>query len=208
MATYRDDESFFNFISIIKITTGKQNLHEWLLDHKPSRFRFILDKEADNNFLNMRQREEIYPGIKSISIVMNPWKRAYISYKQLKTKANETKDPKFEIYKLETLESYLYQIFNNLELSDVMPNVWFNFRTQQKDWLTYELNGSIEKAEYILRLEYINDDIKPLQDYFMNVRPLCIFDPNLDYKDYYNDRSIDLVANVFKDDIEMFDYKF
>jgi hypothetical protein len=109
---------------------------------------------------------------------------------------------------LDTFESYLYQIFNNLELSDFIPNVWFNFRTQQKDWVTYELNGSIKKAAHILRLEYINDDIKPLQDYFMNGRNLDIFDPNLDYRDYYNKRSIDLVANVFKDDIEMFDYKF
>jgi hypothetical protein len=206
--TYQDDDSFFNFISIIKVPTGKKQLFEWLLDYEASKFRLILDKEADKDFLNMKQREELYPGIKSISIVMNPWKRAYISYEELRKKANETNDIKFEIFKLDTFESYLYQIFNNLELSDFIPNVWFNFRTQQKDWVTYDLNGSIKKAAHILRLEYINDDIKPLQDYFMNGRNLDIFDPNLDYRDYYNKRSIDLVANVFKDDIEMFDYKF
>lgn len=208
MTTYKDDDSFFNFINIIKVPTGKREMYEWLLDHEASRFRFILDREADNDFLNMKQREELYPGIKSISIVMNPWKRALVSYRELKTKADETNDPKFEIYKLDTFESYLYQIFNNLKLEDFMPNVWFDFNTQQKDWLVYELNGNIKKAEHILRLEYINEDLKPLQDYFLNGRTLDIFDPNQDYRDYYNNRSIDIVANVFKDDIELFGYDF
>jgi hypothetical protein len=208
MKTYKDDESFFNFISIIKVSTGKREIHEWLLDHEPSRFRFILDREADDDFLNMEQREEIYPGIKSIAIVSNPWKRAWVSYKDLKTKANETNNTKFEIYKLETFESYLFQVFQNLKLKDFMPEVWFDFNTQQKDWLTYNLNGDIKKAEYVLRLENINEDLRPLQEYFLNNRILDIYDPNLDYKEYYNKRSIDLIADVFKDDIEMFRYNF
>jgi hypothetical protein len=208
MLTYKNDDSFFNFISIIKVSTGKRELHEWLIDHEPSKFRFILDRESDKDFLNIKQREEIYPGIKSIAIVINPWKRAWISYNELKIKYSETNNPRLEMYKLETFESYLYQTLYNLKLSDVMPGVWFDFNTQQKDWLTYESNNGITKAEHILRLECINEDIKPLQEYFQNGRVLDIYDPNLDYKDYYNERSIDLVASVFKEDIEMFNYDF
>jgi hypothetical protein len=208
MITHKNDKSFFNFISIIKVSTGKRELHEWLLDYEPSRFRFILDKEADDYFLNMKQREEIYPGIKSICIVTNPWKRVWISYKDLITKIDKSDSRKFEIYKLETFESYLFQTFQNLKLKDFMPGVWFDFTTQQKDWITYESTGNIKKAEYILRLEYINDDLKSLQDYFLNGKNLDIFDPNLDYRDYYNKRSIDFIADIFKDDIEMFGYDF
>ena len=208
MTTYKDDNSFFNFIPIIKVPTGKRELHEWLLDHESSRFRFILDREADDDFLNMKQREELYPGIKSIAIVTNPWKRALISYNDLRIKFEETKNPRLEIYKLETFESYLNQTFYNLKLKDFMPDVWFDFTTQQIDWLTYNSNGNVKKAKYILRLEHINDDLKPLQDYFLNSRTLDVFDPNLDYREYYNNRSIDLIANLFKDDIKTFGYDF
>jgi hypothetical protein len=203
MPTYKDDESFFNIISILKASTGKKQLTEWMLDHEPSRFRLILDREADQEFLNMKQREEIYPGIKSIAIVTNPWKRAWISYKDL---LEHTRNKDY--YRLDSFESFLFHTKANLKLSDIVSNVWYDFQTPLIKWVTYEKDGVLHKAEHILRLEHINEDLKPLQDYFCNSKTLDIFDPHTNYKDQYNDKMIELIAEVFKEDIEMFNYQF
>lgn len=77
-------------------------------------------------------------------------------------------------------------------------------RSQQHKWA-----GA---CDYVMKLENINEDFKVIQDKLNCHEPLGIANktPNRTaYRDYYTDQKlIDIVAEKFKDDIEVYGYEF
>jgi hypothetical protein len=149
MITYKDDDSFFNCI-VIPVNRGYSLINHWFHIHD-SRYRYINDVEANNDFLTLKDRDELYPGITSIAVVMNPWARVLYAYKanQIKVK-NGIVTPLSLLLDLSTLESFVYSI-TKVDLRSVSP-AWFTIDTPQMRWIEYD----DKRADYVLKFENIN----------------------------------------------------
>jgi len=110
---------------------------------------------------------------------------------ETKYKLNIVKNINFENF---TFESFLKQL-------DVDVDQWFLLSTPQSRWL----DGSNELL-YVVRDEFIAEDMKQLQDYFQSDKldNLTL----LPYKEYYTEETKKFVENLFKEDIERFNFKF
>ena len=83
------------------------------------------------------------------------------------------------------------------------------------EWLSFidESNNYIE-ADYILKMETIEDDFKVLQDYFCSVEPLTPRDNyfidlrSIEYRSIYNTETQNIVKKLFEKDIDRFEYIF
>ena len=80
---------------------------------------------------------------------------------------------------------------------------WFTFDQPQKAWIP---NG----VTYLLRFETLDRDFVQIQNLFGCTDPLPKINASdhADYHTYYTDETRDIVARVFKDDIDTFGYTF
>jgi hypothetical protein len=76
--------------------------------------------------------------------------------------------------------------------------------TPQSTWLSY---NNIQ-ADYILRVEHLNEDFKSLQQYFETDVPLGVDDFTIDYKQHYTPTTKNIIEKYFKEDIDRFGYEF
>jgi len=67
-----------------------------------------------------------------------------------------------------------------------------------------------KKCDIILRFETINRDFEQIQEMLECKEPLGLYNSSsrMNYKEYYDDESIDIVKNIYKKDIKMFGYRF
>lgn len=139
--------------------------------------------------------KEQFQSYYSFSFVRNPWARAFSWYQ------NMMADP-------------LHR--KNLNIPDNQPFSEFLAKHAGKGYLrpqTYWLknySGSIE-LDFIGRFENLQEDFKKIcQD--LNIDgvqlPHKLKSKNVDYRDYYHDGLVELVAEVYSEEIEMFGYTF
>lgn len=91
----------------------------------------------------------------------------------------------------------------NLHEYKFQETSWFTFDQPQKAWIP---NG----VTYLLKFETLEDDFKVIQKKFNCFEPLLSMNmtEHEDYRTYYTQETQDIVADVFKDDIEAFNYVF
>lgn len=206
---FKTDQSFFTYVKIpVSSYLGLEPIKQWFRDQPFARYRLIADAELDVDYANLKTIDDMYPETKTFAVVMNPWSRAVLSYTNLKEKEETNR-----IFKLENFESYLLQISSELSLRDIQPNAWYDFNTQQKQWIEYiQEDGTVRSADYIIKLENLEEDFKAIKDYFLTDDAIKIADWYVkqipDYKNFYNEKTKNLIADIFKEDIEQFNYKF
>lgn len=199
METYKTDFSFFGYIntpgSFLVIHEG---LTKWFDSEPNAQFRLIVDLEAEDDNLSFSQLQDMYPGVRTIAIINNPWRKLVVIYESLKkvVEENRTIDyiKGFDLTDL-TFESFLRQL-------DTPIGKWWNsLLTPQSKWLE-EGNELL----YVVRDDFVEEDFKPIQEYFESTNP---FEVDLvDYRCYYNETTKKLVEDSFKEDIERFNFKF
>lgn len=204
-ATFREDDSFFTYV-LPPCTLYGSTIFHWFESNGASAFRLIRDNEVETSFMNLEQVDELYPGVKTFSIVVNPWARmryAYLMLCELKVFAGHPLIDAFN-FKAETFEQFI------LNLPNIQPTdtFWFTPTTPISKWLEYEADGNLRKVDYILKAETLDDDFKPIKDFFCSERPLELRRAIPDYREYYTEEMRQVVAELFKEDIERFDYKF
>jgi hypothetical protein len=125
----------------------------------------------------------------TFAVVRNPWDRI-VSLWAFWTEANKS-DITFDTF-VRNLGSYKFS-----------EREWFTFDTPQKAWIP---NG----VTHLLKFETLEEDFKVIQ-----VRLGCNESlPKLntsnhnDYRTYYTQETIQIIADVFKDDIETFGYRW
>jgi hypothetical protein len=202
--TYKTDDSFFTGIYPPFVYHGL-SIKNWFANAGNARFRFIRDLDIENEFYNLKQISELYPEIKTIGIVLNPWARmrqAFVNFNELKA-AGKTKYS-LDVELLDKVELDNFEKFIN-QLSEFPQdkNLWFNITTPLMAWLS--CNNS--QTDYILRGEHLEEDFKPIQEYFCTEFPL-VLKPNIEYKEFYNTKTKKIISKLFKEDIETFGYKF
>lgn len=207
--TYKDDDSFFITVFPPFIHHGLF-IKNWLSKNESSKFRYIRDLEVENKFLNISQVKEIYPGVKVIGLVLNPWNRMVHSYKKMcmmRDSGSSEYDINFDLLNLNTFEDFVKDLLNNTKVEPF----WFTLSTPQSKWY----NTQDDIAEYVLRAESLDEDIQVLREYFCSDVPLEDSRiPDLislelpSYREYYNDETRNIVAEIFKEDIEKYRYEF
>ena len=80
--TYKNDDSFFTTVFPPFVFYGS-SVKVWFAQDNTARFRSIRDSEIESEFWSVEQVQEVYPGIRTIGIVVNPWARMRYAYTQL-----------------------------------------------------------------------------------------------------------------------------
>lgn len=205
---FKTDDSFFTTV-LPPFTYYGTSIKKWLEAESVSRFRFIRDIEIEKEFWNLKQVDEIYPGIKAITIVVNPWARmryAYLSLCYMKEAGDYSYLTKaiLDMIPLDTFEDFIV----SLQDKKLVEPFWFALSTPCSDWITYTEDGQVRETAYILRDNYLAEDFKAIQDYFCMDRELTIPELLPEYQSHYNDTTKAIIAELFKKDIDRFGYTF
>ena len=195
---YKNDDSFFTTVLPPFVCFG-WSVKSWLLDDDAAKFRYIRDYEIESEFWNVAQVNEVYPGIKTIAIVINPWARMYYAYQQL-LEMKSLEDPRLGDLSQLKLDSFTKFIKNLPATSSKIGDFWFSITTPICNW--------IENADYILIDTSLQQDFRTIQDYFLSDSELVVTEELPNYKEFYNNTTREIVATVFKEDIARFGYEF
>lgn len=203
LLTYKNDDSFFTTVFPPFVFYGS-SVKVWFAQDKTARFRSIRDLEIETEFWNIEQVQEVYPGIKTISIVVNPWARMRYAYTQLGKMKEVGNDPYLESLTLDSFEEFI----NSLPTMQPVDKYWFTLATPMSRWFDYTEDGQLKTIDYILKDTTLEKDFQILQDYFCTVVPLKTPKKLPSYKKFYNKQTKEIVATIFKEDIDRFNYKF
>jgi hypothetical protein len=203
--TYKNDDSFFTTVIPPFVFYGS-TVKRWFSQNTAAKFRYIRDMELEKEFWNIEQVNDMYPGIKTISVVVNPWKRMYYAYTQLcKMKSSgDTSYLDISILKLDSFDDFI----NSLPTMEPIDSYWFTLATPLSKWFDYAEDGRGKTVDYILKDSTIKEDFQSLQDYFCTDTPLDLPKKLPSYKKFYNKQTKAIVADIFREDIERFGYKF
>jgi hypothetical protein len=200
MKTYLNDDSFFTQIAIPG-QFGNISLLKWFSSSNVGRFRIIQDDEADADFLNLAERLELYPGITTYTVVMNPWARALFCYQQLKTCQEQNIDNPFIKY----FDMTSFEKFVMSWSTEKFEQSQFTLDSPQVDWI---VSGD-QTVDFIFQAETLTEDFQVIQKYFTQEdKPLEIVEMYPDYRDKFTEPMKEKIRQLFKKDIEYFGYEF
>lgn len=204
MMTFKDDDSFFTIVMPYRCPIRFWDIYSWVEKSDIAKFRFIRDLEIEQDRLTLKEVSDIYPGVKTIGIVTNPWARAYYAYNSAINPAPgfpgvEQILTQFKNINFDSFESYLYSL-KNCEA----PSNKQHPTTPQLHWLKY--NNTM--VDYVLKAEQINEDFEIIKEYFQTSESLETGNFYIDYRDHYTDDLKSLVADICHEDIETFGYEF
>ena len=203
---YQTDDSFFTTVFPPFVYYG-WSVKSWLLNDVNAKFRYIRDYEIEQEFWNIEQINDVYPDIKTITIVINPWDRIYYTYNQLCI-MKEAQDSRFVDLTNIPLDSFSDFTNSLSSMPDTIGDFWFNITTPMSRWIVYETDAKLRTVDYILKDTTFEKDSQKLQDYFCSDTPLDLCEKLPCYKEFYNKKNRDIVADIFKEDIDRFGYKF
>jgi hypothetical protein len=206
--TYKTDDSFFIGIYPPFVYHG-MSIKNWFIHNDIAKFRFIRDVEVENEFLNLKQVQELYPGIKTFGVVLNPWARmrqAFLTLNELKiadTNRYAINAKLLDSLELENFDKFIEQ----LSTIPTDENLWFSITTPLQSWISCSTSSGLLSTDYVLRGEQLEKDFKPIQEYFCTANPLNL-KPNIEYKEFYKTKTKKIVAKLFEQDIDQFGYLY
>ena len=216
-ATYKTDDSFFIVLAPQESCYSSWPVQRWLIQSDTAKFRLIKDDEADESRWTLEKTQDIYPGIATIGVTINPWARLVYKFWALNRLSNTGKElakklfPSVDLTDFESLVNTAFVDTSIME-NELIQNQYIHIFYPQLKWLSYDTPEGKKYCDHIIRGEYAKKDIKPLVDYFMidekRVDPIDFNKPLIDYKHYYNTKTKKMVAKYFAEDIDYFKYKF
>jgi hypothetical protein len=202
--TYKNDDSFF-IVMVPKMNIYQcWPVYKWLLQLGSAKFRTIQDVEVEADRPTFAEVQEIYPGIGSIGVVMNPWARVVSKFLKIQEELEplSKKFPGVDFTNFEQVLNFFND--NRIESAALLP---------QLHWLRYTSPTGVVQSNFIIRGEYVEEDCKPIQEYFCceTERSASFKDFGIwpvEYQQYYNTNTQNLVATAFEEDIDTFKYTF
>ena len=194
---YKTDFSFFGYISVLDVSNFHGTIVKWIEMEPNAQFRLLIDKQADDEIISFSAMQELYPGIRVIATITNPWRRLVNIYEILKKlkenqeKQETTKNINFVDF---TFESFLGQLETDI-------GKWFTISTPQIEWIK-DANDLL----CIIRDDYLEEDFKVIQNYFKSDKPISV--ELTSYREYYTEETKKFVEDLFKEDIERFNFKY
>jgi hypothetical protein len=146
--------------------------------------------------------KEYYPYAKTMSVVRNPWQRVYSLYRKVSTEGYWLDWNNQTLLDLKPINDWV-EDYCNPEIEFNFPR-WFTRFTNQVDFI----HVNDENVDYICRAENLEQDFKKIKEYLNCDIPLpCIsgYD-HWEFKNYFNDHSIQLIKKVHERDVDFFKY--
>ena len=196
--TFRNSDLFFTLINVpgplhanyVKI------VKDWFEHSYDAKYRYIEDSDIIKESHKLVDIDQYYPGVSTIGIVSNPWVRMVKGWEISKSYPQKFIDLGIDLSSFENS----IRSFKNVD-----PN-----RYLQSRWLSYtRQDGTTRNADYILREEHIQEDFKPILDYFESSRVLDVPEiPVIDYRSYFSDELKNDAYEIFKEDFDLLGYEF
>ena len=199
MTTYKTDFSFFGYLN----TPGSflfihEALTKWFDEEPNAQFRLIVDLEAEDDCATFSELQDLYPGVKTVAVINNPWRKLVVIYRTIK-KAVEEEDRVIDSINGFDVSNFTFESF--LSQLDTPIGKWYSILTPQSKWIE-----NANELLYVIRDDFVEEDFKSIQQYFETDKP---FEVDLfDYKIYYTEETQKLVEEQFKEDIERFNFTF
>lgn len=182
--------------------SGSHSILRWLEENKISWNKFEIMKEQDYS------KDRLYKAIDSsdlkfFTIFRDPWKRAVSSYTHQFFKTTQIKKDFIKQVPLCTFKEFLKMPFEE------MTDFQYFHSIPQHDFIT-DKNGNIDYLDHIGKLEEFSTTLKYFKSLGYEIKKTYLEQENRsnwkNYRDYYDDESVELVRNRYKKDIELFNY--
>ena len=184
-----NDPSLFIVINVPHSDTRYSlSIVNWLYEKgSRSEYKQIFDNEAFYRIFDLTKCRELYPGVKTIATVSNPWRRVFDIYIDEISNLNSNVPNNFNLF--------VEHLYNSELPSGYLQSAHLN-------------TPEGATVDYIFKVENIEHEFKKIQLFFMNDKQLQQLPPYIStaYVSEYNDRSIQLVEEMFINDIEQFGY--
>jgi hypothetical protein len=199
--TYKNDSSFFICVKTPPSTyTGIREITQWFKRNDLTKFRLIVDYDFDKEFASFKERDDMYPGIKTIVSTINPWARAALTYTELKVLI----DP-FSRYAEGSFDEFVDSLVKIRAEGSPLEK---RMMQQQCEFYEYEEDGVRVTPAYTFSRENLDEEFKVIQEYFETTAPISWFATIPKYKNLYSTKTKKLIAELYKDDIERYKYKY
>jgi hypothetical protein len=159
-----------------------------------------------HGFQHARLRDinpKVIQRLQPVAIVRNPWDRTVSRFRFALTAMQNGKAP--HDYCAQNFEDFLEERF-------IYGNKPFYWHRAIKGWypqLDYVSNDDGQVQADILRFEHMDTDITNYFKIAQPIRKRNVSSANLnDYRTFYNDRTIQIVADWYRKDIEYFGFDF
>ena len=146
--------------------------------------------------------KEHYPYAKTMSVVRNPWQRVYSLYRKVSTEGYWLDWNHQTLLDLKPINEWIAD-YCNPEIEFNFPR-WFTRFTNQIDFI--RVND--EHVDFVCKAENLEQDFKKIKEYLKCDIPLPDISEydHWEFKNYFNDRSIKLIAKLNERDIDAFNY--
>lgn len=186
-----DKQNKFIFFGNYKV--GTKSINIGVLKHRVIRKIDIKEYTLLFNSLTEENLDSLF----KFTIVRNPWDRVVSAFMYLQQKSKD------------------YSVDNNIEFNKFIKEILCLYGTNYNKHFGVQYKNVYYNdkciVDYIAKLETINNDwinISKKIDIKENVPIIGNSKRQLDYKKYYNQISIDIISELYKKDIELFNYKF
>lgn len=169
----------------LKVNFKVNDTDPWMIDHP-----------------NLQMVRDHIPTGKTMSVVRNPWQRVFSLYRKVSTEGYWLDWNGKTLLDLKPMNEWI-EDYCNPEVPFEFPR-WFTRFTNQIDFLNYNGNW----VDFVCRAETLETDFKIVQNYLNLSGPLPDITgyDHYEFKNYFSDRSIKLIAKVFERDIDYFKY--
>ena len=201
--TYKTDNSFFSYVSPIGTNPSLYAIFKWFQVVDQAKFRFIKDIDIEDQKMNLQAVDDLYPEVKIIGVVNNPWTRVYNFYTDFtQHRGRNSIEKLIEVhdFRLDSFESFVL----NLPNAKKNPDSWFGPTTPHCEWVQYRNR----QVDYLFKAETLEEDFKVIQEYFCTDVPLMLQKNTVNYREHFTDEMRKAVEELFKVDIEKFGYSF
>ena len=146
--------------------------------------------------------KEPYPYAKTMSVGRNPWQRVYSLYRKVSTEGYWLDWNDQTLLDLKPINEWIAD-YCNPEIEFNFPR-WFTRFTNQIDFI--RVND--EHVDFVCKAENLEQDFKKIKEYLKCDIPLPDISEynHREFKNYFNDRSIKLIAKLHERDIDAFNY--
>ena len=146
--------------------------------------------------------KEHYPYAKTMSVVRNPWQRVYSLYRKVSTEGYWLDWNNQTLLDLKPINEWIAD-YCNPEIEFNFPR-WFTRFTNQIDFI--RVND--EHVDFVCKAENLEQDFKKIKEYLKCDIPLPDISEydHWEFKKYFNDQSIKLIAKLHERDIDAFKY--
>lgn len=157
-------------------------IDEWMRHNPSTRFQYILDRELIGKTYNLKLTKTLYPGVKVLATVINPWSRFYKLYTQLNS--------------LIDINTVTHVLCNNIHSK---------LRTTQFESIFFESEGF--ELDFVFRSECIDKDFNNFKNHLTDKSiPIQFKNFNFDHKHLFDKKSQDIIREIYRKDFEYFNY--